>query len=222
MPDVKTYWEHEDFGVEYQMGPQKHRLYILDKLAELEVKTLLDLGCGTGPIYGLITSEQYAGRWDNIIRYRGSDYSWRMIETCKKLFPYGDFKVDDARALHEPDDCYDAVLIMHCLDHLDDYASAIKEAVRVSKKYIILCLWNPFVNEGTVLNNKNEYGKQKDAEGNLLPGEEPWEDTHLQYYSKEVLIKEFDKYRLEDVDFNDSEECNDPGRHNIVWILKKP
>ena len=32
----KTYWEIEDFSNPYQMGPQKHRLYILDKLKELE------------------------------------------------------------------------------------------------------------------------------------------------------------------------------------------
>ena len=57
------------------------------------------------------------------------------------------------------------------------------------------------------------FGKQE--------GEEPWEDTHLQDYSKESLIKEFDKHGLIDVDFCDGEECNDPGRFNTVWILKK-
>ena len=44
----RTYWESEDFAVQYQMGPQKHRIYILDKLADLRVNTLLDVGCGTG------------------------------------------------------------------------------------------------------------------------------------------------------------------------------
>ena len=208
----KTYWD--TFESSYQMGAQKHRLYILDKLSELEVTSLLDVGCGTGPIYGLLISEEYAPRWDNIKHYRGSDYSPAMIGNAKECLPYGDFKVDDARALHEPDDSYDAVLLMHALDHLDDYAAAIKEAVRVSKKYIIICLWRSFVNEGTNRSDKNMYGKQE--------GEEPWKDTYLQEYSKDVLIAEFNKYRLEDVDFNSGEEVNDPGRFNTVWILKKP
>lgn len=210
----RTYWDYSDFSQPYQMGPEIHRLYILDKLKELKVTTLLDVGCGTGPIYDLLVNFDTEGRWNNIIRYKGIDYSWRMIETAKRILPYGDFKVGDARRIVEPDNCWDGVLLMHSLDHLDNYPAAIAEAVRVSKKYIIICLWRSFVNEGTNLNDRNMYSKKE--------GEEPWEDTHLQDYSKDALIKEFDKYGLIDVDFNDGEEVNEKGEHNIVWILKKP
>ena len=213
---AKTYWDHEDFAVSYQMGSQKHRVYILNKLAELEVHTLLDVGCGTGPIYEmLIDQDDTYAPWDNIIAYKGIDYSWRMIETCKRLFFSGEFKVGDARAIKEEDSSWDCVLLMHCLDHLDDYEAAIKEAVRVSKKYIVICLWRPLSpNPTNNLNNRNMYGKAEN--------EEPWEDTHLQDYSKEVLIKEFDKHSLIEVDFCDNEAVNDPGKYNTVWIFKKP
>lgn len=136
-----------------------------------------------------------------------------MIETAKELFPHGNFEVQDARKLKEEDNSWECVLLMHCLDHLDDYKAAIKEAVRVSKKYICICLWRSFVSEGTNLNPRNMYGKKE--------GEEPWQDTFLQEYSKGALIKEFDKYGLEDIDFNNGEEVNDPGKFNTVWILKK-
>ena len=168
---VKTYWDQEDFSTPYQMGAQKHRLYILDKLKELGVNSLLDEGCGTGPIYDLIINSE-EGRWDNIRRYRGTDYSWRMIDTCRSLFPNGDFKIEDARHLDEPDSTWDCVLLMHCMDHLDDYASAIKEAVRVSKKYVAFIFWTGFVNEGTTLNSKNDLGKKKDEQGHLFLHEE--------------------------------------------------
>lgn len=209
----RTYWEHEDFAVPYQQGPQKHRLYILDKLRELGVVTLLDEGCGTGPIYELITNPPTEGRWDNIHKYKGTDYSWRMIETAKQQFPYGHFEVQDARALKEADNSWDCVLLMHCLDHLDNYQKAIEEAVRVSKKYIAIILWRGFVNEGTHLNPRNMYGKQE--------GEQPWEDTFLQEYSRDSLIKEFDKYNLIDVDIAEGDEVSDPGKYNFIWILKK-
>ena len=209
---VVTYWDHPDFAQPYQMGPQKHRIYILDKLAELNVLTLLDVGCGTGPIYQLLIDQDDTHHpWDNILAYKGTDYSWRMIETAKKLFPHGEFEVQDARAMKEQDNSWDCVLLMHCLDHLDDYPAAIKEAVRVSKKYIAIILWNPFVAEN-VLNNRNMYAKKE--------GEEPWQDTHFQYYSKESLIKEFDKYGLIDVDF--AEVPDDYSKYNLIWILKKP
>lgn len=208
----KTYWDHEDFASPYQMGSQKHRVYLLDKLKQLEVKSLLDVGCGTGPIYEMITTDS-DGRWDNILRYRGIDYSWQMIETAQEVMPFGDFKVGDARKIEEPDESYDCVLLMHALDHLDDYKAAIAEAARVSKKYVTIILWRSFVNEGTHLNDRNMYGKKED--------EEPWEDTHLQEYSKDALIEEFKKYDLVDVDYNDGPDVNDEGKHNLVWILKK-
>lgn len=215
----RTYWEHEDFSQPYQMGSQKHRIYILNKLAELNVSTLLDVGCGTGPIYELlINQDDTYYPWDNILAYKGTDYSWQMIETCKRLFPHGEFEVQDARGMKEEDNSWDCVLLMHCLDHLDDYASAIKEAVRVSKKYIAIILWTGFVNEGTTLNSRNDMGKKKDEQGNLL--EPPWEDTHMQLYSKDALIKEFDKYGLIDIDI--AEVPDDYSKYNYIWVLKKP
>ena len=213
-PKIRTYWDTEDFANPYQMGPQKHRLYILDKLRELGVITLLDEGCGTGPIYDLICNPPVEGRWDNIHKYKGTDYSWRMIETAKKLFPYGAFEVQDARALKEPDNSWDCVLLMHCLDHLDNYQKAIEEAVRVSRKYVAIIFWRGFVNEGTNLNPRNMYGKQE--------GDEPWEDTFLQEYSRDSLIKEFDRHGLIDVDIAEGDEVSDPGKYNFIWILKKP
>ena len=217
----RTYWEGEDFASPYQMGPQRHRVYILDKLRELGVTTLLDVGCGTGPMYELITNPPSEGRWDNIHKYKGIDYSWQMIKTARSLFPHGKFEIQDGRNLVEPDNEWDCVLLLHALDHLDNYQAAIAEAVRVSKKYICICLWRSFVMEGTHLNSRNEMGKKKDSMGNLL--EDPWEDTHLHEYSREALITEFNKYGLVDVDIAEGEEINsDSSKYNYVWILKKP
>lgn len=217
--DPKTYWESEDFTHPYQMGPQKHRVYMLDLLKDKEVKSLLDDGCGTAPIYQLIkeTTEQTLDgivfpRWE--FKYKGTDYSRQMIKTAKKLFPKGNFEVQDARKLSEKDDSWDCVLLMHALDHLDDYRSAIKEAARVSKKYVCIILWRGFINEGTNLNDRNMMGKKE--------GENPWKDTYLQEYSKEALEDAFKEAGLVIEELAEGEKLNsDASHYNFLYLLRK-
>lgn len=215
--DPKTYWESEDFEAPYQMGAQKHRVYLLDLLKNKGVASLLDVGCGTAPIFQLITEtvdEEGEGRWDNIKKYKGTDYSRTMIETCKREFPYGDFEVQDARELLELEDMWDCVLLLHSLDHLDNYEAAIVEAGRVSSKYVCIVLWRGFVGEGTNLNDRNTMGKKE--------GEEPWQDTHLQEYSQEALNKAFKKAGLVVEEMVEGEPLNsDASHYNFLYLLKK-
>lgn len=202
----RTFWD--SFHSPYQMGAQKHRVYMLERLIDHGVESVLDVGCGTGPIYELITSMHMP------IIYKGTDYSWAMIEQCQKQFPEGNWEVEDARQLTEPDNSWDCVLLLHALDHLDDYQAAIKEAARVAQRYVCIVLWRGFVAEGTRLNNRNMMNKKED--------EEPWEDTHLQEYSKEVLEKEFKKNNLEILEIAEGEKLNsDASHYNFMYLLRK-
>lgn len=217
MKKLKNYWDYlSSNGQTYQMGAQSHRVYLLDVLKQLAVKSILDVGCGTGPIYQLIkdTLQDEVPRWH--FKYKGTDYSEGMIEVCKKEFPKGDWEVQDARHLLEKDNSWECVLLMHCLDHLDDYQMAIKEASRVAKKYVLIVLWRGInYNEGAVnnLNDKNMYGKEE--------GEEPWEDTHLQDFAYEPLRRAFDEAGLRVVFKEDGEVVNKEGRYNTVILLDK-
>jgi ubiquinone/menaquinone biosynthesis C-methylase UbiE len=136
-----------------------------------------------------------------------------MIEIAKENFPEANFEVQDARALKEGSESFDCVLLMHCLDHLDRYQDAIKEAARVSRKYVCIILWRPFVTEGTNLNSINTMGREDGT---------PWEDTHLQEYSKELLEEEFKKNNLfilreaSGKDVNDNEYGS-----NFLYFLQK-
>ena len=208
MDKPRTYWD--TFTSLYQMGSQKHRVYLLNLLDQKGVESILDVGCGTGPIYQLITLPSTRKR---TFKYKGVDYSPAMIEVAKKEFPLGNFEVQDARSLTEAALSWDCVLLMHCLDHLDDYQSAIKEAARVAKKYVCIVLWRSFVDEGTRLNDRNMYGKKE--------GEEPWEDTHLQEYSRQVLEEEFNKNGLTVGHTAEGETLNEPERYNFLYLLSK-
>jgi ubiquinone/menaquinone biosynthesis C-methylase UbiE len=203
--DRKTYWD--TFESLYQMGIQKHRIYLLDLMDRLGVSSFLDVGCGTGPLYELLKTRQ------QIVDYKGVDYSPAMVEIAKTHFPQGDWEVEDARKLTEEDNSWDAVVLMHSLDHLDDHKSAIKEAARVAKRYVIIILWRSFVSEGTRLNNRNMYGKEE--------GEEPWEDTHLQEYSKSTLEDDFKEAGLTIEETAEGETLNEPGRYNFLYLLRK-
>lgn len=217
--DPRTYWESQDFASPYQMGPQKHRVYLLDLLKHKGVKSMLDDGCGTAPLYQLIKNSVEPSsdgvlfkRWE--FDYKGTDYSRQMIETCKEQFPEGNFEVQDARSLQELDQSWDCVVLMHALDHLDDYQAAIKEAARVSSKYVCIVLWRGFVNQGTNLNPRNTYGKQE--------GEAPWEDTYLQEYSKEALDEAFKEAGLVIEEIAEGEALNsDQSHYNFLYLLRK-
>jgi SAM-dependent methyltransferase len=227
MKEPKNYWDYLTLnGKTYQMGAQSHRVYLLDLLKEVGVKSILDVGCGTGPIYDLIknTDENYQHRPNSTplrykawtFKYKGTDYSEGMIEVCKKEFPEADWEVEDARKLSEKDNSWDCILLMHSLDHLDDYQAAIKEAARVAKKYVLIVLWRGInYTPGAVnnLNDRNMYGKEL--------GDKPWQDTHLQDFAWEPLKKAFDEAGLNVVVKEDGEEVNKEGRYNTVILLEK-
>jgi len=202
----RTYWD--TFKGSYQMGKQKHRVYLLNLFKEKGITSLFDVGCGTGPIYQIVKEDKYP------FVYKGTDYSPAMIKVCKEMFPEGEFEVQDARHLTESDNSWDCVLLMHSLDHLDDYQAAIKEAMRVSTKYVCIVLWRSFVADGTRLNDRNMMDKK--------PGEKPWEDTFLHEYSKQALEEEFKKNNLVIEHTAEGDAINsDKSHYNFLYLLRK-
>ena len=206
--EMLTYWD--TFENLYQHGPRKHRVYLLNLLKDKGVESILDVGAGTGPIYELI--ENSNGIWT--FNYKGTDYSPVMVQIAKDNFPDGWWQVEDARHLNELDNSWDCVLLMHSLDHLDDYKSAIREAARVAKRYVCIILWRSFVKEGTNLNPINMMGRTTE--------EGPWKDTFLQEYSEEVLMEEFKKNGLVVEEIAEGDKVNsDEGHYSWLCLLKK-
>lgn len=206
--EMRTFWD--SFDSPYQMGEQKHRVYLLDLLGKYGATSILDNGCGTAPIYEMIKNNPEKWNFD----YKGTDYSFAMINIAKEQFPEGNFEVQDARKLREKDSSWDCVLLLHCLDHLDDYEAAIKEAYRVAKRYVCIVLWRGFVNDGTQLNDRNMMNKEE--------GDKPWEDTFLQEYSPQSLLKSFNDANLHIVEIATGDILNsEASKHNWLVLLKK-
>lgn len=173
----KTYWDElAESGNTYQHGITKHRDKIMKLMSKNKVTSLLDVGCGTGPMFPLI--KEYYEKLPKLPRYKGIDYSKGFIDIAKKEFGDEFFEVQDARKLKEKKNSWDMVLLMHCLDHVDDWKQVLQEAKRVSSRFVLIILWRSFIESEdwvhqTVMNDTlykdtflREY-RQKDFEAEL-------------------------------------------------------
>ncbi len=85
---------------------------------------VLDLGCGEGRLYPLLSK-----RGD----YCGIDIDSRYVTKAKSNFPSGSFKIMDADSLSFGDTCFDIVFCgFNVVDEIED--KALSEIYRVLKK----------------------------------------------------------------------------------------
>jgi len=195
-----TYWEKLGESGNYQMGPQGHRVELANILKAYQVRTVLEVGCGTGSFFEVLRDSGWIGK------YKGTDYTERFVDTCKKNFPGINWEVQDARKLKEKDNSWDAIVLVHTLDHIDKYYEALEEAYRVCKKYVFIVLWRPFA-EGAD-NNLNSSG---------FIDNHNYEDTHLIDFNKQVLDMD-----ITEAGFNilDEQEIGKE-KYNYLYVLEK-
>jgi len=137
------------------------RMKVLDLIKDGE--SLLDVGCGPGCEYENIKESKRK------IVYKGVDYSLKMIQACRELFPETDWAVQDARILMEDDKSFDTVLLRHVLEFIYPYSVPIGEAWRVAKKRVILVFWIPPQNKGADRISFNEDDDKCQANAYDLP-----------------------------------------------------
>ncbi len=82
---------------------QEKRLEILSQIADLEGRSVLDVGCGLGDFYGWL-SREYSN-----IRYAGIDITPSMIEIASKNYPKTRFKIQNILDLKKVTPSYDYV-----------------------------------------------------------------------------------------------------------------
>ena len=105
---------------------------------ELQSRSLsvLDIGCGTGAfVAGL--AERYPN-WS----YTGVDLSENMLKRARKKHPSFHFVKASAEDLSSfEDSSFDIVITLSSLHFWDNPAMGLREAKRVSKKYVIVSDW---------------------------------------------------------------------------------
>lgn len=113
-------------------------------------KTVLDVGCGEG-----FTMDKLS-KFGIGERIEGVEYSKDSIAFGKKLFPKLIFREGSIYELPYEDSSFDLVVCTEVLEHLEEPTKALKEILRVSKKYLIISVPNePFFMLSNFLRGKN-------------------------------------------------------------------
>lgn len=116
-----------------QFGPASlHNRRILKKIiAEINFKTLCDIGCGEGSLI-MELKKSYP-----LKKYFGLDVSGQAVIFAKKQAPFGDFFVADIqkKALAKK---FDLIVASEILEHLPSDFAALKNMRKMAKKYLLV------------------------------------------------------------------------------------
>lgn len=124
-------WKKWNAMIRYSPAPRVRREKMINWLANISPKSLLDVGCGNGEflmeIHRLMPAAKLAG----------ADVSQAIIEANRSNIPFVDFyKIDiDRETLPEN---FDAVVCMEVIEHCHDYRAAIKMLSAMAEKWLLL------------------------------------------------------------------------------------
>src|SRR5712664_3950166 len=93
-----------------------------------EVRSVLDVGCGTGRSLSWL-NQRYAG-----LKLLGIDPSQGMIDMASKNLPNVSFQLGSGESLPHADASVDVAIATGIMHHVDDPSKVISEMFRVARK----------------------------------------------------------------------------------------
>ena len=124
--------------------------HLVNLVSLKKVDSILDVGCGEGFTLNRLKEHRIGTKLE------GLEYSKDAIELGKKTYP--DIKITQGSIYELPyrDNSFDLVLCTEVLEHLEEPEKALKELVRVSKKYLVISVPNePFFMFAQAVRGKN-------------------------------------------------------------------
>ncbi len=116
----------------------------------LSVRSILDVGCGEGFTLNRLQQENIGEKLE------GVDFLKTAIQLGEKQYPQLTLKEGSIYDLQYKNNSFDLVFCTEVLEHLEDPQKALKELVRVSKKYLLLSVPNePWFMLSNFLRGKN-------------------------------------------------------------------
>lgn len=145
---------------------------IEDILVRLDLRKVLDAGCGEGEITSFIKKT-----FKDIEHIEGFDIGNEVIDVAKKQFQNLDFSVRSIYNTTYHTNAFDLVICLEVLEHLTNPRKALEELTRISSKHILISVPNePIWRISNIIR-----GKYLKDLGNT-PG-------HINHFSKADIIK---------------------------------
>ncbi len=115
--------------------------------------SVFEAGCGSGSLPNILQKRgNYKGG------YVGSDYTDAFLKMAKKNLPDHAFmKANLLEHIDLIDNSFDCCVALDVFDNVYPYENGFKELRRISKKYVIITLWQEFINHNII--KFNEEGK---------------------------------------------------------------
>jgi ubiquinone/menaquinone biosynthesis C-methylase UbiE len=141
-------------------------------VAELTVKSFLDVGTGAGVFAEAFTATGLA--------VTGIDTNADLLSVAREFAPAAQFREAAAEELPFPDDSFDLVFLGHVLHEADDPLVALSEARRVARRRVAILEW-PYREEphGPPLAHRMSPAMVADLAA--MAGLPQVETTHLEY-----------------------------------------
>jgi ubiquinone/menaquinone biosynthesis C-methylase UbiE len=105
------------------------RVFILDNIKDLEIKSIIDFGCGPCVDYFALKDEGY-------------EFEYLGVDSCVHLKEYNESR--GIPFLNAPvektgleDNSYELSYSRHLLEHLPTYKDVLKEMIRIANKYVV-------------------------------------------------------------------------------------
>jgi len=119
-------------------------------IKDIDVKTILDAGCGEGFILAELKK-------NDIGEYlEGIDFSPEALKVGREMFPFLVMKNGDIHNLPYKDNSFDLVVCTEVLEHIEDPYRAIDEIARISGRYCLFSVPNePFFKIANFIRGKN-------------------------------------------------------------------
>lgn len=145
----------------------------------LRSDSILDVGCGEGFTMDKLSKNQIGQKIEGI------EYSKDAIAFGKKLFPNLIFKEGSIYKLPYKDNSFDLVICTEVLEHLEEPTKALKEILRISKRYLIISVPNePLFMLSNFLRGKN-FSRLGNDEGHI----NHWNPSSLKKYLTQNKVK---------------------------------
>lgn len=143
MSEEKTFWDN--LGQDYQFRPTQTLEMIVGFILNNKPDSVFEASTGTGILPTMLRNNGYAGS------YLGSDYCDVFINHAKANNPTEKFvEVDLFKPIGIEDNSHDIFVVHHGMDYVYPYKPAFEELARITKKFVIITLWRPFVESNQI------------------------------------------------------------------------